>query len=223
VFSQAPAHGFVLHHRQPTVRCLPGAHRERGIRLLLFTRASSQPPHAATSPAVLTPAFAAVASRLSPLAYALLIERCDTSMVSADRLLDSIDAISPTDKAAARIVLHGSADRAAHRAVVLSAAHCAALRGHCRSHLSMEADSVVRETNAPLLVPFSDGTRSFAKTGSGRGQGTLKRFIRRVLFCRMVRQTHRRKSPARSCRSWWVPRLWQNCGGCLLPRGWGCC
>lgn len=39
-------------------------------------------------------------------------------------------------------MLHGSLDRAVHRAIVLDATQCAALREHCRAHLQMEPDSV---------------------------------------------------------------------------------
>jgi hypothetical protein len=52
----------------------------------------------------------------------LLIEHRCPATVDADELLTSTVAVSPADKAAARLVLHGSADRAAHRAAVLGAA-----------------------------------------------------------------------------------------------------
>lgn len=140
VLQEASNHGFELHHSQPTVRCLPGAHRERSIRVVVFSRKRAHQPH--PTDAVLTPPFAGVASRLSPLAHALLIERCDPSKVSADELLDSIDAISPSDKVGARLALHGSARRAAHRVVVLSKDQCEVLCNYCRAHLQMEPDSV---------------------------------------------------------------------------------
>ena len=101
VLEEAGAYGFELHHRQPTVCCLPGAHRERSIRVLVFIRKQSN--HRRQTPGVLAPAFADVASRLSPLSHALLIARCDPSKISPDELLDSIEAISPADKLAARM------------------------------------------------------------------------------------------------------------------------
>jgi hypothetical protein len=101
VLEEAGTYGFELHPRQPTVRCLPGAHRERSIRVLVFIRKQSHHPR--PTHGVLAPAFADVASRLSPLSHALLIDRYDPSKVSPDELLDSIEAISPADKAAARM------------------------------------------------------------------------------------------------------------------------
>eukprot|EP01043_Picozoa_sp_COSAG02_P003046 COSAG02_NODE_72_length_41961_cov_13.243658_22_plen_695_part_00 len=140
VLGEASPHGFELHHSQPTVRCLPGAHRERSIRVLVFIRKRSHQPQPTDS--VLAPAFAAVASRLSSLSRALLLDRCDPSHVRADELLDSIDAISPSDRAAARLVLHGSVNRAVHRVMALDATQCEVLCDYCRGHLQMEPDSV---------------------------------------------------------------------------------
>lgn len=140
VLEEASSHGFELHQPQPTVRCLPGAHREQSVRVLVFTRKRSHQPQPTDH--ALAPAFVAVASRLSSLSHALLLDRCDPSNVSADELLDSINAISPSDRVAARLVLHGSVERAVHRAMVLDATQCGILRDHCRAHLQMEPDSV---------------------------------------------------------------------------------
>ena len=74
VLRLAASEGFSLHHRQPRVHCLPGADRERGVRLLLFTRTQARTTAASarSAPAdLLPPAFAAVAARLPPLARAV--------------------------------------------------------------------------------------------------------------------------------------------------------